>query len=391
MSEEGCLLISDITGYTTYLNESELEHARDSLGSLLELLIEHTRAPLVLIDLEGDAVFSYAPAGSIRQGQTVLEMIETTYAAFRRALELMILNTTCTCNACRNLPRLDLKFFVHYGTYSVETLGTYTRLLGTDVVLIHRLVKNTVAEATGLRAYAAYTGAAVDALGLADAVSQLPSHAESYEDVGDVRLFVHDMHGVWERKREEVRIEVRPEEAVLVREFDFPVPPPVLWDFITKPEFRKLMFDADSNDVVDKQGGRTSSGSAYYCAHGTTIYEHRILDWHPFEQYTTNDTWPVRDVTGPVTYRLEPRGDGTRLRVLFGRPEGSLVARTAVEQFFKFTVTRVMPKRVAKLRERILEELDAMPSGASPVREVDSESIQTAVGESLASTLAPSE
>ena len=387
MPDEGCLLISDITGYTTYLKESELDHARDSLVSLLELLIEHTRAPLVLIDLEGDAVFSHAPAGSFRQGQTVLEMMETTYAAFRRALELMILNTTCTCNACRNLPNLDLKFFLHYGTYSVERLGSYTRLLGTDVVLIHRLVKNTVTETTGLLAYAAYTSAAVDALGLAGVVSELPSHTERYDDVGEVRLFVQDMHGIWEKKKEEVRLEVRPEEALLDQEFDFPVPPPVLWDFITNPEFRKLLFGADSNDIVDQRGGRTASGSAYYCAHGTQVSVHRILDWQPFEQYTTNDSWPSTGVTGPVTYRLEPRGDGSRLRVLCGRLEGPLVSRTAVEQFLKSQIARDTPKHVAKLRERILEELGEVPGEVVSGSEVSSEAIQTAVGESLANTV----
>lgn len=50
------------------------------------------------------------------QGQSLLDMIESTYASFRKALELMVINTTCTCNACRNLPNLDLKFFVHYGS-----------------------------------------------------------------------------------------------------------------------------------------------------------------------------------------------------------------------------------------------------------------------------------
>ena len=95
MTQQGFLIISDITGYSKYINESELEHARDSLTALLNLLIKHTQSPLVLSKLEGDAVFSYAPAGGFLQGQSLLDMIETTYASFRKALELMVLNTTC--------------------------------------------------------------------------------------------------------------------------------------------------------------------------------------------------------------------------------------------------------------------------------------------------------
>jgi hypothetical protein len=69
MVQTGLLLIADITGYSTYINRSELEHARGSLTDLLNLLITQTRLPLVISKLEGDAVFSYAPARSILQGQ----------------------------------------------------------------------------------------------------------------------------------------------------------------------------------------------------------------------------------------------------------------------------------------------------------------------------------
>src|SRR3972149_1461425 len=104
MAEQGYLVISDISGYSRYIKESELEHARDSLAALLQLLIDHTRSPFAIAKLEGDAVFSYAPSNAFLQGQSLLEMMEGTYIAFRRALQLMIINTTCPCNACRNLP-----------------------------------------------------------------------------------------------------------------------------------------------------------------------------------------------------------------------------------------------------------------------------------------------
>ena len=60
MTQQGYLIISDITGYSKFVHESELEHARDSLAALLNILIDHTQSPLVISKLEGDAVFSYA-------------------------------------------------------------------------------------------------------------------------------------------------------------------------------------------------------------------------------------------------------------------------------------------------------------------------------------------
>ena len=74
MTQQGFLIISDITGYSKYVNESELEHARDSLTALLSILLDHTKSPLVLSKLEGDAVFSYAPAHGFLQGQSLLRI-----------------------------------------------------------------------------------------------------------------------------------------------------------------------------------------------------------------------------------------------------------------------------------------------------------------------------
>ena len=55
MEQRGFILIADITGYTAYLNDSELEHAQGTLTDLLELLIDHTRSPLIISRLEGEA------------------------------------------------------------------------------------------------------------------------------------------------------------------------------------------------------------------------------------------------------------------------------------------------------------------------------------------------
>ena len=318
MTQQGFLIISDITGYSKYVNELELEHARDSLTDLLNILIQHTQSPLVISKLEGDAVFSYAPAGGFLQGQSLLDMIETTYASFRKALELMVLNTTCPCNACRNLPNLDLKFFVHFGSYMTQKLGTFTELVGNDVNLVHRLAKNQIKEKTGFKAYAAFTQAVMDALGLEDFQNSLTPHRETFADVGEVQMYVDDMHQVWERLKDRVRIEVRPEEALLIRVYMFPVPPSILWEYLTKPEYRAIMLGASKVELRNQTQGRTTVDSVYYCYHGNMETPQLILDWRPFEQYTINGTTPL-GTNFNTTFKLEPTHDGTRLINLWGR------------------------------------------------------------------------
>jgi hypothetical protein len=261
MTQQGFLIISDITGYSKYLHESELEHARDSLTSLLNLLIKHTQSPLILSKLEGDAVFSSAPAGGFLQGQSLLDMIESTYASFRKALDLMVLNTTCACKACRNLPNLDLKFFVHYGSYMTQKLGGFTELVGNDVNLVHRLAKNHIKEETGFKAYAAFTQSVMDALGLADFQNSLTPHRESFADVGEVQMYVYDMHQVWERLKDRVRIEVRSEAALVVIKYEFPVPPSLVWEYLTKRQYRSILLGASKLELRKLKQGRTGIDS----------------------------------------------------------------------------------------------------------------------------------
>jgi hypothetical protein len=340
MAQQGILLISDITGYTTYLHDSELEHAQESLADLLKLLIEQTRLPLVIAKIEGDAVFSYAPAEGFVHGQTLMEMIEITYASFRKALDLMVLNTTCTCRACRNLPNLDLKFFVHFGQYSIQDLGSFRELAGTDVNLIHRLVKNGITEATGFKAYAVYTQQLIDALEMATLIEGLASQTETYADVGDVHVRVADMHEVWQRRAEEVRIEVKESEAIASFTLDFPVPPSILWDYVTRPEHRVVLFDSTEQQVSAAESGRIGGGSVYVCYHGTIIAKHTVLDWKPFETYTTNETWPFPGVTGTVTYRIVEIDEGSRLGVYCAPLKGPWLYRTLATVFAKLVVFR---------------------------------------------------
>jgi uncharacterized protein YndB with AHSA1/START domain len=318
MKQDGFLLLSDITGYSDYLNKSELEHAHESLSDLLNLLIKRTESPLQIFKLEGDAVFAYAPAGAFHQGQTLLEALENTYLAFRKALDLMIINTTCTCDACRNIPNLDLKFFVHFGAYTVQELGDYRELLGNDVNLVHRITKNRISEELGKMAYAAITQNVVEVLEMDELVAEMETITDSYADVGEIKLYVQDMHQTWENRKDETRVLVDPQDAAFVLESVFPLPPPQLWDYITRPDFRAIFAASDTDAFINDSGSRIGEGAVYMCAHGEKLSKHTILDWQPFEQYTYRQTFPDTDFYNMVTLRLTPEGEGTLLTYISG-------------------------------------------------------------------------
>jgi Protein of unknown function (DUF2652) len=87
-------------------------------------------------------------------GSLLLDAIERCYFGFRRRRRDVRQATSCQCNACRRIPDLNLKFVVHHGTILRQRVARHQELLGPDVILVHRLLKNDVIASTGIEAYA---------------------------------------------------------------------------------------------------------------------------------------------------------------------------------------------------------------------------------------------
>jgi hypothetical protein len=202
-TQHGYLILADISGYSSFVAKSELEHAHDILSELLELTLRHITAIFTLSKLEGDAIFAYAPEEKLKRGETLLELIESTYAAFKDQQEAIRRRTTCQCNACRNIPSLDLKFIAHYGDYIFQSIGGYREMVGTDVNLIHRLLKNHVADVSGWNGYALFTDQALSHVGLKP--DGLQEMSETY-DIGEVKIFVTNLKDRYQALRDLRRV-----------------------------------------------------------------------------------------------------------------------------------------------------------------------------------------
>ena len=381
-SKSGYLLIADITGYTAYLSASELEHAQGTLSSLLELLIEHTRPPLVISRLAGDAVISYGLEERFPLGQTFVELIEDTYVAFRRAIELMVLNNTCQCNACANISTLDLKFFVHYGTFGLQRLGEHDELVGSDVNLIHRLLKNHVTEKTGFRAYTLYSDVAVQHMGLVDMCAKMPPHIEAYEHLGEVMTWVQDMHPVWEQKRAASRITIPPERVAVQVQAEIAMPPHLVWDYLVQPEYRKTLMGSDSQRIMNRSGGRVAPGSVYQCFHGKRIVTQTILEWRPFEQMTTEDL-AMPNLYVLVDNRLVPTQTGTRLVHTWGKARGPLPMRLIGNAVLAMSAKSAQ-RHIEAFKQRIEADLAARGGAPQAAATIPPAEINQAAAASLA-------
>jgi hypothetical protein len=281
---QGFLLLADISGYTSYLAGVELDHAHGVLSDLLETIVGRFKPLLTISKLEGDAVFAYLPEARLQRGETLFELIESTYLAFRDRREAVRRNTTCTCSACRAIPTLDLKFILHYGAYMVQSIAGIHELVGSDVNLVHRLLKNHVGEATGWQAYLLVTQPALDRLGLPCDRQLLYVATENYEHLGAIDTFSLDLQARYQALREARRVVVTPEQAHLQMTYEIDAPPAFVWDWANDPQRRSRWITNTVWTVLDRPGGRTGVGAKNHCAHGKhDVTRETVLDWQPFD------------------------------------------------------------------------------------------------------------
>lgn len=191
-TQTGYLVLADISGYTSYIAKTEIEHADMALSFLLEVMVETLGRLLTIGQLEGDAVFAYIEESRLEEGGSLLGLIDQTYLAFRDKALALYDQATCPCKACQALPTLDLKFLVHHGEFLIQQVAGARHLLGTDVNLIHRLAKNHVAESTGWKGYALFTHQGLERLKTNK--TSFFRQTESYEHLGEIETYVMNMH-----------------------------------------------------------------------------------------------------------------------------------------------------------------------------------------------------
>ena len=320
MAKKGYFILTDISGYTEFLTRSELDHAQEALQSLFDVQLDHIKHPFVISGFRGDAIFMYVPETHFCEPQTLLESLENLYFVFADTLRQMIYNTTCKCRACQNMSRLDLKMVIHYGEYVLQKLRDREELLGADVIVPHRMLKNRVIEQTGVESYALFSQAAAEAARLAELAYPLVAHSEVYEHIGEVKMQVLDLRKVWEREQEKQRFVVTPEEAWLTFEWEAPRPVPIVWEYLTNPRLEQQWAGYDLVERTDSLGGRFQSDTTYHCAHGEIHFFNKILDWKPFEYVSLEQNISV-GIKLVQTRRVHASAAGTKIIFFLRKPE----------------------------------------------------------------------
>jgi hypothetical protein len=309
--QSGYLILADISGYTGFMAETELEHAHEILTELIDLITRSLTSLFTLAEVEGDAVFVYCPSDRITRGETLMELVEETFTAFRDRREAMRRGTTCICRACKAIPTLDLKFITHFGSFILHPVAGRPKPVGSDINVIHRLLKNSVSEATGWNAYSLYTEQALKQLEVTP--EGIRTTTETYDRLGDIVAHSTDLDEYYKKRTADRHIELTDETAHAVVSKVFPIAPPLLWDWVNDVEKRTRWMQGNVWKVGSRSGGRTTTGSANHCHHGKgEMAVERIVDWKPF-QYSTTEMEMMGFLKVMISFRFVPVPEGTRL------------------------------------------------------------------------------
>ena len=349
-AETAYFAIADISGYTSFLAAVELDHAQDIIADLMDTVVKGLRPPFRLAKFEGDAAFVYAAAEKV-DGSLLQDAIEGAYFKFRRRLRNVRQASTCECRACVAMGDLDFKFVVHHGEMVKQKMGGREELAGRDVILVHRLLKNSVSDKISGRAYALYSDAAIRSMGVDPVAQGLIAHHETIDVIGDVKLWLRDLEAAWGQEDAQVRMEVTRGDAHATLEFDIAAPRQTVWEYLTVPGQWQSWWDADN--IVEHSGkGRRGVGTQNHCQHGKHTNIEETLDWRPADYFTVGITLPVPGAPQIVLTRALLDGpNGTthlELRVAKPKPKDRAFVDGAAAKF-----AERMTRAIAGLRAMI--------------------------------------
>jgi hypothetical protein len=138
------IFIPDISGFTKFVNKTSIEHSSAIIKELLEIIMAENKLDLKLVEIEGDALLYYKKQSNTENISEILEQCKSMFLAFHQHLKLYERDRICNCEACSGTHKLGLKFIVHSGEIALQKIMDHKKIMGKEVILAHRLMKNDV-------------------------------------------------------------------------------------------------------------------------------------------------------------------------------------------------------------------------------------------------------
>jgi len=137
------ILIPDISGFTEFMTTTELEHSSHAINFLIDAIVKAVEEEYEVSEIEGDAVLliKKGPAPSKKE---IVDTCLRIFNSFHFQRKWMQQHTICPCGACQAIINLTLKFVAHHGPVAEIKVGRFVKQSGTEMIVAHRLLKNSI-------------------------------------------------------------------------------------------------------------------------------------------------------------------------------------------------------------------------------------------------------
>ncbi|HEX7365596.1 MAG TPA: DUF2652 domain-containing protein [Pelobium sp.] len=138
--------IPDITGFTKFITSTDDgEFANRVITKVLNEVAAANTLDMAIAEIEGDAIFFYK-TGRLPSVKRVAKQCQLIYDIFNSTIAGF--NTTDPELYLKYLSKnqLGIKIVIHHGRISLADINGHVKLMGEDVILAHKLLKNSIEE-----------------------------------------------------------------------------------------------------------------------------------------------------------------------------------------------------------------------------------------------------
>ena len=138
------ICIPDISGFTQFMSETDLELSGKVIPSLLNKIIYSNEIGLKISEIEGDAVLFYM-SGELPTFKELVDQCRNFYTEFYKKMHSLNVEFGGKYKDVEIPEMLGLKIILHYGQeIGMVPIGKNIKLMGEDVIAAHRLLKNDI-------------------------------------------------------------------------------------------------------------------------------------------------------------------------------------------------------------------------------------------------------
>ena len=263
MPSKSLLFVPDISGFTEFVNNTEIDHSQHIISELLENIIDSNQLDLEVSEVEGDAVVFYKK-NETPGLEEIYEQAKKMFLKFHSHLKLYDSQRICQCGACSTASKLSLKFIVHSGEIGFTNIKNNKKPFGTDIILLHSLLKNDIKH----REYILFTNQFLtDNQTEKEPFSQmqLDDGQSNYEKIGLVKYKYLSLSNLWAQVPDPPPV-ILPKKMKnpIVEEYVVNLSPMETYEYLSNFELKKK-WNKDVNEFKYEEGKINRMGTKHIC------------------------------------------------------------------------------------------------------------------------------